>query len=61
MWTRCESEDRGAPGPDLIALHGDLMRHSLADYDRLHFCDKETQMKYFRLQFQLARLSGLPM
>ncbi|KAJ1514720.1 TatD DNase, partial [Coelomomyces lativittatus] len=31
------------------------------DYDRLHFCPADIQMKYFIEQFQLAKDTGLPM
>jgi TatD DNase family protein len=31
------------------------------DYNRLHFCDKETQRTYFERQFTLTDATGLPM
>ncbi|XP_059057969.1 deoxyribonuclease TATDN1 [Achroia grisella] len=31
------------------------------DYDRLHFCDKDVQIKYFEFQLQLSKQFNLPL
>lgn len=47
-----EGKDKGA-----IAAFGEVG----LDYDRLHFCDKETQLKWFKRQLDLAVEVQLPL
>ncbi|BDA43738.1 Putative deoxyribonuclease TATDN1 [Coccomyxa sp. Obi] len=72
--TRCTEFESHSEGPEAylqalqsLALEGSAEKKVVAigecglDYDRLQFCDKETQLKYFRAQFQLAAATKLPM
>lgn len=68
--TRCQEFDKYGAESYFTDLQ-DLAKNNLSnivaigecglDYDRLHFCPKETQLKYFTKQLDLAEATGLPM
>ncbi|XP_030838832.1 putative deoxyribonuclease TATDN1 [Strongylocentrotus purpuratus] len=70
--TRCTEFDKHAHGPekylnDLLELIQNNRQKVVAlgecglDYDRLHFCPKATQLKYFEKQMVLAEETNLPL
>ncbi|KAG0236710.1 TatD DNase [Actinomortierella wolfii] len=72
--TRCREFDDYPEGPDgyfnglKAVLDAPETRGKIVaigecglDYDRLHFCPKEIQQKYFQRQFDLAEATRLPM
>ncbi|KAI9018579.1 hypothetical protein CLU79DRAFT_720771 [Phycomyces nitens] len=70
--TRCEEFDAYPSGPEgyyaaLLKLATDKRDKIVAigecglDYDRLQFCPKDTQKRYFEMQFNLAEKTKLPM
>ncbi|KAF9976426.1 TatD DNase [Actinomortierella ambigua] len=72
--TRCKEFDDHPEGPDAYfnglkqVLESPESRGKVVaigecglDYDRLHFCPKDIQQKYFQRQFDLAETTKLPM
>ncbi|KAL0028033.1 hypothetical protein WJX77_001856 [Trebouxia sp. C0004] len=70
--TRCKEIEDSSQGPEaywdalrvlLTAADGKIVAVGECglDYDRLEFCDKETQQKWFRRHFELAASFKLPM
>ncbi|KAI9280693.1 hypothetical protein BY458DRAFT_430533 [Sporodiniella umbellata] len=68
--TRCKEFEKHPNGPQAYFQELSKLAESKCviaigecglDYDRLHFCPKGVQKKYFLKQFELAEKTGLPM
>lgn len=74
--TRCNEFERpgeGGSGPTTVAQLLEVARDGMSDgtvvaigeigldYDRLHFCAKDVQRRWFEAQLQLGRETGLPL